>query len=1703
MSHYYYENAFDFIDSTGTLGYSIEQDKTLTSDSLGVVSGADNYIIEVHYLGNAATTLKLNVSNIDSSALTDVNYVQKGFAFRSGEDGKVNVDSYDTTLEAIVDGQTSYSLQQGGLDPALGMVQLHIPSTLTAEQQTALGRDSDYLYLESALYFDVIQQDAALVTSLQGLINDTVTITEFATAIDTALGDPAVIPANVVSDATNDITSHAESNGYNSVVDKNPDMIHFDNISYYSYDDFSSAPRQLSVSEGSNVPVAGGTSETSLIGEFRISENSGSEWSINADFRISQNTDTKWQTDLLDVVVTDHIGTYNINESFNNSGISRTFVEAATTISRDAQGNLSFSETVPVINTLTDSSAVTLSASKTYGGITLSAGTYSIDVYEGNDPTIVLREIIDSNANGYFSYGGTQAIQIKESEGARYSDIVADINNGQFTITNPMMISDGLGTQWNGVSFTQNPNIYYEKNDGSISSDSIPQGKYLVSGSGNDITLTKIGADTDYDQMEELDNTSAYKLYVNETTGRNEVEYLYDSVINDPNSSVGDWENYVKGTHYETSDTVIPIMDELGTTWNSVVLSGASYTAVDGTSIPSGTYKVIVSAVDGSVSLQATTVLDNGDYDVATNTYELRSDSQTTFVEAVNRKTEDTYDYTYKQYFYDLINTNPDDIVDKMEIVTAIEEHVNLLGGTKYVEGTAFDNTGINSINTADISSITSIDAGDETDFIAGGGGGFTIDGGSGMDMYFATPASINIVEDQDGNIISERGVTVALDANRVIYLKDGTEDIVSNIEYFMGTLGDDLFYGSALHATHIDASHTSALQVFNGTGGKDEIFGAKDDYDIAGNLLEVFTAVDYDSMQGGQGAVFILDGSDAATNAAVGSDELSFTKISEFAGDYWDATSWAGDGWLPSNDDILNSSGNFSTKSRYEDNDGATLILDTFGDTDLAFDIDHYIGSDSTDIFFGSAGDDSFDAGQGAGNFMSGGGGLDQLVVTDYNDVESDGNGGTKQEGENLNLNSMEIDRVTDTHLQNVFVDGNANEIKSDAQHTFSGNTLYRIDFADVPDLSTFFADHLSTDLYNVSSSYELYLSSSLGVNDIGAAINGAYVQYVTAHNKIDIDGNSLAPLNSLSGHLVLQETTVSVGEYIVKGTDDDGNDYSTVIKDVEQVVLTDDEVNYFGTGKISGAQEDIYQLIQGGQGDLGEMLYVTTGQTIDNATGASNYSGGLNFNSSEVFYSGHHTDFDRNSSRDGWAASVGQAFTASEAKVWNDEVAQFFVWYDADATDNIEGYEIAVKYQNGDINAWGIDNRQFDTFQNVTVDQTLADAIKAQFGDSVSVELGEYRVLYEAAYTDIETIVNSNADVTKWNFDFQPTSSRSTFYIQVGGGETGLNGSAGISDTLVTNIKVERVADGADGFEWNVNPQAEILVNLPILPGDANDNVLISGDSAETIEAGKGSDVMMGQGGSDNYKISAGDTRDASGNDVVGSYGVAGDVINEIGGSSEDKSDAITLSSAKSIDELSFSRTQIASEYWDNTLKIDVKYDSGAEDTLYVFDHYNQDLSSRAVEQLFLDDGWDSSEIWNLIVGDFNEGNNIDEYDGTSGQDVLLAGTKVSNLYGGNGQDIMIGDSSSLYSRDTTFELGDRNGNWDQVADIIQGFGSGDHLDLSALGISDETEIKVEGNQLQLSDDTVVAEFSNFNDGLSLEQLLTVEGAIIYSAA
>ena len=221
----------------------------------------------------------------------------------------------------------------------------------------------------------------------------------------------------------------------------------------------------------------------------------------------------------------------------------------------------------------------------------------------------------------------------------------------------------------------------------------------------------------------------------------------------------------------------------------------------------------------------------------------------------------------YRKPFYDLINT---DTVDASETIAYATEYVTLNNGTIHVDGQAFDNTVINFINTANVTGSQPLQAGDETDIIAGGVGGFNIDGGTGLDMYLATPTTLKIVKDQNDNITEEGGVKVDLSADRVIYLNSGAEDIVSNIEFFMGTLGDDQFIGSALHSTNIDSTYKYDIQAFNPTAGKDEIFGAETVNDInnPGQVIDVQTVVTYDGMQGGQGVIFIMDGSAYATYA-------------------------------------------------------------------------------------------------------------------------------------------------------------------------------------------------------------------------------------------------------------------------------------------------------------------------------------------------------------------------------------------------------------------------------------------------------------------------------------------------------------------------------------------------------------------------------------------------------------------------------------------------------------------------------------------------------------------------------------------------------------------------------------------------------------------------------------------------------------------
>jgi hypothetical protein len=292
-------------------------------------------------------------------------------------------------------------------------------------------------------------------------------------------------------------------------------------------------PSLLNVSEDSTVPQAGGTSETSLVGEFRISESADSVWSINADFIISQNTDTSWQTDLLDVVVTDHIGTHNINDSFNNdTGFSKIFVEAATTISRDAQGNLSFSETVPIINTLGDTwNTVSFDDAVTIGDKNLEAGKYRVNDYVEGDGTsyMVLDKLVEGYPSGYFAIQESGSEYFSEVSNATSFNIFVDaINNEMFSVSDSKFQYEALADGTINGATLDSANLYYEMADGTKSSEYVPNGNYLVNIDSQSVILTAIDGDADYDNIPESNTTNSFKLYVNHSDYVNSVsEFEY------------------------------------------------------------------------------------------------------------------------------------------------------------------------------------------------------------------------------------------------------------------------------------------------------------------------------------------------------------------------------------------------------------------------------------------------------------------------------------------------------------------------------------------------------------------------------------------------------------------------------------------------------------------------------------------------------------------------------------------------------------------------------------------------------------------------------------------------------------------------------------------------------------------------------------------------------------------------------------------------------------------------------------------------------------------------------------------------------------------------------------------------------------------------------------------------------------------------
>ena len=442
------------------------------------------------------------------------------------------------------------------------------------------------------------------------------------------------------------------------------------------------------------------------------------------------------------------------------------------------------------------------------------------------------------------------------------------------------------------------------------------------------------------------------------------------------------------------------------------------------------------------------------------------------------------------------------------------------------------------------------------------------------------------------------------------------------------------------------------------------------------------------------------------------------------------------------------------------------------------------------------------------------------------------------------------------------------------------------------------------------------------------------------------------------------------------------------------------------------------------------------------------------------------------------------------------NGHESIFFAWYDPDDTGGAEAFEIAVKYdRNSD--EWRIANKAFDTFSDIVLSQQDADTLNAM---STSIQNGgvedfvagdDIRVYLGAAYEDITNVINSNVDVSLWDFSQGFTSSRSTYYIEIPNG---------------TPDTTQQVKVAWEGGEWVLKTEEEILVNIPafsvvesndpLTPIDESATVLVGGDGAELISAGVGADTMYGRGGADTYSINSGDADSTT--LVSDAFGVKGDVINEIGGDiASTLGDSIQFTALEAIDSVTFERTKIRFEKPEATLKITTNNGDDTSDIAHIFDHYNPDMPFRQVEQLLFNEGWQEEQIWNLIAD--GEGSvNRDVLIGDSGANILKSGGGVDVMQGGAGEDefwlgVSLEDILALGQSANdgyTGDIANAHGNVTMLRDFMAGE---DDINLSLLGITDKAEVGLEtsGDRTYLvhtdagdSTKTVLAEFTDTSD-------------------
>jgi hypothetical protein len=990
MSLSNYRSYFDFVSNDGNLGFVIEKDYIEASNNSVLIYEASDpdWIVEVHYLGDPATTYIIDALEADTTATWVAKQTPEAFLSQDlAEPRPFMTDAGDQN-------DNTWQAQGAGLDPSLGLVKfdLDIPNNDYIAFSTARNADivDATMYLEASTYFEVLQDNVAasksafsnMIDYIYPLAPSNGSIDQVAEFSALNLGQHAFQESGIFSDARDNNTVVSSPN-YITMQNEDTTIVYANQAFLLNEQsggyDYTYEFEYTDSIYTSNYSTVMAPSEATLIGEFRGVDNSANgDFSLDVDINISMNSVYGYTTSAsnLGSISNENIDT-NAKTYVDFSG-SITGDNGVVTIKEGAAG----SSQQPISSSMpTGLIEVTASIADASGEV-LAVGLYNIDGNTATPVTLV-------NGNIYGPTSATSPITLTQAD--------ITVITGSVSSIIPIM---GASFDPTGGSSPQQPVMPAGIIEVPVSIADASGNEILAAGfyniDGTTATPVTLVNGNTYAPTSATVPTTLTTADITEITGSvdnfrpvNNATFDPTGGSSTPPATQDYWKNGHEGAHaVDGNEVILHFSDTSFTTeiFNINYVQLATTNTFPGGGDwaiweDAGSHSAVRMKHDGSAYIVDTESLATNAGPIAI-TWKDEYDSgvlnlETGTILAPNGNTEKAADNMRAQFNADLVDGD----------FAAASPKVD----SYYVDANSFDNTGVNFINTDVVQDVSVLDAGLGDDIIAGGVGGYTVNGGDGFDMYLAAPASLENIYDTDSKIIDQNGVIVDLSASRVTYLDASTNDIVENIEYFMGTTGDDKFVG----ASRYDSQYQ--IQAFNGSGGSDEIFGAETTVNPNTNeVIDIKTTADYSSMQGGQGAVFILDGSSVMSGVDANGN-LLYSDIKVAADTNWN-------GWLPYNEGTLGESQTISTVSTYDaQKDGASVILDTFGDVDIAFNVDHYIGSDEADVFFGSNENDTFDAASGTGNYMSGGDGVDELIVNDLDEGEDD----------DLNLSSMEVGRA------------------------------------------------------------------------------------------------------------------------------------------------------------------------------------------------------------------------------------------------------------------------------------------------------------------------------------------------------------------------------------------------------------------------------------------------------------------------------------------------------------------------------------------------------------------------------------------------------------------------------------------------------------------------------------------------------------------